>query len=141
MWKPWITMFLVAIPAITSPTAMALADDFTFSVPVSVDRLPREIRTVHVCCEVTTRRGGRSLGNRCIGREITGSRFSGTITVPVNAMPGEDPALARHYYCRLRLAGVVRESRVWFETDLRFPGARIPTVVNEGFVEGSLPAR
>src|SRR5687768_6671795 len=96
-------ILLFALVTVAVLPQSAVAQDFTFEVPVALTDLPPDITESSVVCAVTTREhGGTAIGwGSTEVVPISDGGYEGTVLVPVNATG--DPSLVRAYNCRLIL--------------------------------------
>jgi hypothetical protein len=87
----------------------ALAEDFTFTVPVQLTNLPTGITGFNVQCSVLASQvwegrtiQGRSIGSGATYVHISGGSYSGDVTVAFNHATLEDPHLAVFYGCAIQ---------------------------------------
>jgi hypothetical protein len=88
--------------ALSAFAAPALAEDFTFVVPVDMRSLPPEITSMTVQCGALTAIGGRSVGTGETVVPITGGAYRGDVTVSFNASAGLSSGSATAYSCNIR---------------------------------------
>lgn len=127
------SLLLTATFLLCCASDAAWAEDFTFTVPVDVSRLPPEINSGHASCDLMIRERGRAdrtAGNRGRGFAIAGGAYRGEVTVPVNANPGIEPAQVTHYKCWITLRGTLRGAPV--EYNFRDEGFTLPLPVAPG---------
>jgi hypothetical protein len=88
--------------ALSAFAAPALAEDFTFVVPVDVRSLPPEITSMSIQCGALTAIGGRPVGTGETVVPITGGAYRGDVTVSFNASAGLSSGSATAYSCNIR---------------------------------------
>ncbi|NOX82452.1 MAG: hypothetical protein GXP06_05605 [Alphaproteobacteria bacterium] len=94
---------IIALAAAIGVSAAASAEDFTFTVPVSVSNLPPEIVSMRVSCSTTAapENGRRMIGSEAVVVEITEGGFSGDVVVAFDATLRAERHLAVDYSCRI----------------------------------------
>jgi hypothetical protein len=99
---------LIASTALASAIAApARAQDFVITLPVQVTKLPPNVKSLSVYCEVGAA-GAMGPAIVTVGKGTSAPQaigpsaaWSGDVTVPVNALAGRDRAQATRYHCWL----------------------------------------
>jgi len=101
---------VLILPMLAAATPAA-AIDFTFDVPVTLQRMPAA-RQLQVLCAVYDTIDGTGDGRNTIGSwsslrvDVAGGNFSDSVRVEFNAQSTRGPSEARSYSCNLVVFGV-----------------------------------
>ena len=94
----WAMLFLI-VPSWT------MAADFTFDVPLNLEKLHPDVKSATVHCNVASDPGVTvGEGKTSVPRGANGSIHK-TVTVAFNVSPGKNPGDAKIYTCSLRIDG------------------------------------